>query len=144
YVVLKPVKGTGLGRTTCARCSRKDGSPVKKLLALLIVPGFLAVLSGCPSPTSSPPPPPKTTADTNKPTTDKPTTDKDKPKTVEGKFGKYDKDKDKLTIKVDGKDTDFDVKGITPKVDATDKGKWEEIKDKATVTVTTKEDKVTK
>jgi hypothetical protein len=126
---------------------------VKKLLALLIVPGFLAVLSGCPSPTSNPAPTTTKTTDTkttDTKTTDTKTTDtkttkddKDKPKTTEGKFGKYDKDKDKLTIKVGSKDEDFEVKGITPKVDGKD-GKWDEIKDKADVTVTTEKDKVTK
>jgi len=123
-------------------------SPVKKLLALLGVGGlFIACLTGCPSPTSNPTTSTTTTTTTTKDTktketTKETTTTKDGKETkVEGAFVKH--DKDMLTLKVDGKDKDIDVKGIKPMVDGKE-GKWSDIKEKAMVTVMEKEGKVTK
>src|SRR5215468_10822041 len=62
------------GRATRSRFGppRKDGSPVKRLLALLVAAGFLYGTIGCGGTTPSKPP----TKKSDKPSTDKPT---DKP-----------------------------------------------------------------
>src|SRR5260370_342007 len=98
-----------------------------------MVAGLLTLQTGCPSPTSEA----KKETDKPKPTT----TDTDKPKPHEGKFVSY-KD-DKLMAMVDGKEKDFDVKGVKPMIDGKE-GKWEDLKKDDKITVTTKDDKVTK
>jgi len=92
---------------------------VKKILALLVVAGMVGLFVGC-STTSAP---------------DKPKTDTPKPeeKTVTGKV--VSNEKDKLVVKVDDKDVDFDVKGV----EGADKFKKDD-----EVKVTTKDKKVTK
>jgi hypothetical protein len=117
-------------------------SIVKQLFSALVVAGVVLGLGvvGCGSPTSAPSTTTtKTTTDTK--TTDTKTTDAGKDKETKGTFDKY-KD-DKLTLKVDDKPKEFDVKGIKPTVDGKE-GKFEDIKEKATVTVTEKDGKVTK
>ncbi len=112
---------------------------MKKLLAMLGVAGlFLVSLTGCPSPTTS-----STTTTTTTTQKTKETTTEKTPKETEhkGSFEKF--AGDKLTIKADGKDKDFDVKGVEPMVDGK-KGKYEDIKEKAAVTITEKDGKVTK
>ena len=111
---------------------------VKKLFSTLVITAVVigCGVVGCSSPTSSP----STTKTTTTTTT---TTETKKENEFKGTFSKYDKDKDMLTLKVDGKDKDIDVKGIKPMVDGKE-GKWSDIKEKADVTVMEKEGKVTK
>src|SRR5579872_18933 len=84
--------GHGGRRGKCIRFRSqlgKDGSTVKKLLAMLLVAGLIGLTTGCPGTTTKPPSGTPTTskttptthkpvvpATTDKPTTDKPTTDK--------------------------------------------------------------------
>ena len=108
---------------------------VKKLFSTLVITAVVigCGVVGCSSPTSSPAPKTATTTTT--------TTEKVDKGEFKGTFDKY--DKDKLTLKVDGKDKEFDVKCISPMVDGKE-GKWDAIKEKADVTVSEKEGKVTK
>jgi len=110
---------------------------VKKLFSTLVITAVVigCGVVGCSSPTSSPAPKTATTTTT--------TTEKVDKGEFKGTFDKYDKDKDKLTLKVDDKDKTFDVKGIKPTVDGKE-GTWDAIKEKADVTVSEKEGKVTK
>jgi len=75
-------------------------SIVKKLFSAFVVAAVVIGfgVAGCGSPTTS-----STTTTTT-------TTEKKKETKTEGTFDKYDKDKDKLTLKVDDKSKDFDVK----------------------------------
>jgi predicted small lipoprotein YifL len=109
---------------------------VKKLFSTLVITAVVigCGVVGCSGPTSNP----STTKTTTTTTT---TTETKKENEFKGTFDKY--DKDKLTLKVDGKDKEFDVKGITPMVDGKE-GKWDAIKEKADVTVMEKDSKVTK
>jgi hypothetical protein len=141
YVVNEAGHRGRLGSPTRACRSRKDGSPVKKLLAMLGIGGlFLVCLTGCPSPTSNPTSGTTTTTTTTTKPKETTTTEKKETK-IEGAYVKH--EKEKLTLKVGGEDKDFDVKGIKPMVDGKE-GKWDDVKEKATVTVHEKEGKVTK
>jgi len=107
---------------------------VKKLLSALALAAAFVIgfgVVGCSNPTTS-----GTTTTTT-------TTDKGKETKVEGTYDKYDKDKDKITVKADGKDKEFDVKGIKPMVDGKEKT-WDDLKKDDKVTVTEKDGKVTK
>jgi hypothetical protein len=79
---------------------RKDGSPVKKLLALLVCFGLLGLVTGCPSTTTSKPPP-KTDKDKDKTPPDK---DKDKDLDKDKDKTPPDKDKDKAGKEKAGKE----------------------------------------
>jgi len=111
---------------------------VKKLLALLVVGSLLGLVTGCP--------PAPTTAPKEKEKEKPKETEKDKnpPKetSAEGKFKEW--KEDKLTVDVDGKPKDFDVKGVKPML-GDKEGKWDDLKagDKVTVSLD-KDGKVTK
>src|SRR5579872_6806111 len=64
----------------------------------------------------------------------------DKPASATGKFISF--KEDRLTITSDGKDKEFDVKGIKPIINGKE-GKWDDIKKDAVVAITEKDGKVT-